>query len=72
MTLEAWPDFIKMMKDGEEDSVTTQEEYSLIYSQEAADRILDRSTRQRDMGTSHVTSETNQGALAAACIYTNK
>ena len=43
-----------------------------IYSQKAADRILDRSTRQRDMGISHVTGETNQGVLAAACIYTNK
>ena len=43
-----------------------------IYSQEAADRILDRSTRQRDTGTSHVTSKTNQRVLAAACIYTNK
>ena len=43
-----------------------------IYSQKAADRILDRSTRQRDMGTSHVTGETNQGVLTAACICTNK
>ena len=43
-----------------------------IYSQEAADRILDRSTRQCDMGTSYVTGETNQGVLTAACIYTNK
>ena len=43
-----------------------------IYSQEAADRILDRSTRQRDTGTSHVTGEINQGVLAAACICMNK
>ena len=43
-----------------------------IYSQEAADRILDRSTRQCDTGTSHVTGETNQGVLAAVCICTNK
>ena len=43
-----------------------------IYSQKAADRILDRSTRQCDMGTSHVTGETNQRVLAAACIYTNQ
>ena len=43
-----------------------------IYSQKAADRILDRSTRQRDTGTSHVTGETNQRVLAAACICTNK
>ena len=43
-----------------------------IYSQKAADRILDRSTRQHDTGTSHVTGETNQGVLAAACICTNK
>ena len=39
-----------------------------IYSQEAADRILDRSTRQRDTGTSHVTGKTNQRVLAAVCI----
>ena len=39
-----------------------------IYSQKAADRILDRSTRQRDTGTSHVTGETNRGVLAAACM----
>ena len=44
----------------------------LIYSQKVADRILDRSTRQRDTGTGHVTGETNQGVLAAACICTNK
>ena len=43
-----------------------------IYSQKAADRILDRSTRQCDTGTSHVTGETNQGVLTAVCIYTNK
>ena len=43
-----------------------------IYSQKAADRILDGSTRQRDTGTSHVTGETNQGVLTAACICTNK
>ena len=43
-----------------------------IYSQKAADRILDRSTRQRDMGTGHVTSETNQRVLTAVCICTNK
>ena len=43
-----------------------------IYSQKAADRILDGSTRQRDTGTGHVTGETNQGVLAAACICTNK
>ena len=42
-----------------------------IYSQEAADRILDRSTRQRDTGTSHVTGETNQRVLTTACICTN-
>ena len=39
-----------------------------IYSQKAADRILDRSTRQHGTGTSHVTSETNQGVLTAACM----
>ena len=44
----------------------------LIYSQKAADRILDRSTRQCDTGTSHVTGKTNQGVLTAACICTNK
>ena len=43
-----------------------------IYSQKAADRILDRSTRQHDTGTSHVTSETNQGVLATACIYVSR
>ena len=43
-----------------------------IYSQKAADRILDRSTRQRDTGTSHVTGETNQGVLAAACICVSR
>ena len=43
-----------------------------IYSQKAADRILDGSTRQRDTGTGHVTGETNQGVLTAACICTNK
>ena len=43
-----------------------------IYSQKAANRILDRSTRQRDTGTGHVTSKTNQGVLTAACICTNK
>ena len=43
-----------------------------IYSQEAADRILDRSTRQRDTGTSHMTGKTNRRVLAAVCICTNK
>ena len=43
-----------------------------IYSQKAADRILDRSTRQHDTGTSHVTGETNQRVLAAVCICTDQ
>ena len=43
-----------------------------IYSQKAADWILDGSTRQCDTGTSHVTGETNQGVLATACICMNK
>ena len=43
-----------------------------IYSQKAADRILDGSTRQCDMGTSHMTGKTNQGVLAAACIYVSR
>ena len=43
-----------------------------IYSQKAADRILDRSTRQRDTGTSHMTGKTNQGVLAAVCICVSR
>ena len=43
-----------------------------LYSQEAADRILDGSTRQHNMGSSHVTGETDQGLLAAARICVSR
>ena len=43
-----------------------------LYLQKAADRILDRSTRQHDTGNSHVTGETDQGVLAAACICVSR
>ena len=43
-----------------------------LYSQKAADRILDRSTRPHNTGSSHVTGETDQGLLAAAYICVSK
>ena len=48
------------------------EETQLLYSQKAVDRILDRSTKWHNTGSSHVTGETDQGLLAAGCIYVSR
>ena len=43
-----------------------------LYLQKAADRILDRSTRQYNIGSSHITGETDQGLLTVAHICVSR
>ena len=44
----------------------------LLYSQKAADRILDRSTKWHNTESSHVTGETDQRLLAVGCICVSR